>query len=201
MILTLPQPRSATSFSAATTGASAPSTTTTGRWATYPGGVVDGGEIVLLAVKPSLWRPVFDSSAWILFSVFAAATALIMRLTLPGLSPILTAEVLLLIGAARLGAALVFWIPTWHLLTNRRILNLRGVRTPHVSSCPLLEVRNTYIHRSFPEHHLSLGTILFVTDRAGDPHLFWRSIADPDAVHDRIRRAIENAIDQQHPVA
>jgi len=92
--------------------------------------------------------------------------------------------------------AIIRWVPRWHVLTNRRIIDVRGVRSPRVAWCPLLEIRNTYLHSTLAEKIASLGTITFVTTHEEQPSRQWRSIAKPDEVHDKIRRAIGGAIDQ-----
>jgi len=166
------------------------------RWTMLPGGVIDGGEIVVLAIKPSLWRPVFDSAAGLVISVLLAVVVTTLGVPLPGLSAATTAQLVLLIGFTGLGLAIVRWTTTWHVLTNRRIIDIHGVRTPRIAACLLVHVRNTYLHTSVAEKVTRLGTVTFVTDEADRlPHL-WRSIAHPDEVHAKIRRAIENAIDQ-----
>jgi len=166
------------------------------RWTTLPGGLIDGGEIVVLAIKPSLWRPVFDSAVWLATSAMFAATLTLIGLPLPGLSPATTAQLVLLIGFTGLGLALVRWTTTWHVLTNRRIIDIHGIRTPRIAACLLVNVRNTYLRASIPERVTRIGTITFVTDEVDRlPHL-WRSIPHPEEVHAKIRRAIENAIDQ-----
>jgi len=166
------------------------------RWTMLPGGLIDGGEIVVLAIKPSLWRPVFDSAAGLVISVLLAVVLTTLGVPLPGLSATTTAQLVLLIGFTGLGLAIVRWTTTWHVLTNRRIIDIHGVRTPRIAACLLVHVRNTYLHTSVAEKVTRLGTVTFVTDEADRlPHL-WRSIAHPDEVHAKIRRAIENAIDQ-----
>jgi hypothetical protein len=166
------------------------------RWTMLPGGLIDGGEIVVLAIKPSLWRPVFDSAAGLVISVLLAVVLTMLGVPLPGLSATTTAQLVLLIGFTGLGLAIVRWTTTWHVLTNRRIIDIHGVRTPRIAACLLVHVRNTYLHASVAEKVARLGTVTFVTDEADRlPHL-WRSIAHPDEVHAKIRRAIENAIDQ-----
>jgi hypothetical protein len=102
----------------------------------------------------------------------------------------------LLIALARVGLAVVRWVPTWYVLTNRRVLDVRGVRSPRISACLLVDVRNTYLRSSSAEKLTRLGTITFITDREDTASHIWRSIAKPDVVHAKIRRAIENAIDQ-----
>ncbi len=187
---------SQTEFATAMSEAPSQASGVAARWATLPGGLIDGGEIVVFAIKPSLWRPVFDSAGWLATCAVFAVTSTMIGLRLPGLSPSTTAQLVLLIGCTGLGLAVVRWTTTWHVLTNRRIIDIHGVRTPRIASCLLIHVRNTYLHSSMHEKAIRVGTITFVTDEADRlPHV-WRSIAHPDEVHAKIRRAIENAIDQ-----
>lgn len=165
-------------------------------WAEVPGGVVDGGEIVILAIKPSMWRPVLESASWLVTSVLLSTVLIWLGKPIPGLSLTLTAQLVLLVGFARLGFAIVRWVPTWYLLTNRRIIDIQGVRNPQATSCLLTDIRNTYLRASTVERLLGLGSILFISNREGDRPRAWRSIGRADEVHARIRRAIEQAIDQ-----
>lgn len=199
MVLTAPTPRAAGLFTTATSDAQSPAAEAT-PWA-LPGGVVDGGEIILFAVKPSMWRPALDSAAWIVTSVLLATTLLVTGRAFPGLSLAMTAQCVLVIGFGRLAIAITQWIPTWYLLTNRRLIEIRGVRTPIVQSCPLVDVRNTYLNSSTFERPLGLGTITYVCNRDGNPPRLWESLADAEQVHTRIRRAIENALDHFTPEA
>lgn len=166
-------------------------------WAALPGGIVDGGEIVLLAIKPSLWRPVFESAAWLVMSVLLAGALTWLGRPLPGLSQTLTAQVILLAGVIRLGIATVRWAPMWYVLTNRRVLDVCGVRSPRIWACPVIDIRNTYLNASPSEKLTRLGTLTFVTEHPDEPPRTWSSVPQPELVHDRIRRAIEQAIDQQ----
>jgi hypothetical protein len=83
------------------------------------------------------------------------------------------------------------------VLTNRRVLDIHGIRSPRISSCLLVEIRNTYVNRSSAERLTKLGSITFATGHPNDPPRIWQSIAEPDLVHERIRREIEKTIDQQ----
>ncbi len=187
---------SPTAFAATMSDAPSHASDVAARWTTLPGGLIDGGEIVVLAIKPSLWRPVFDSAAWLAASAVLAVVLTTLGIPLPGLSVTTTAQLVLLLGFSSLGLAVVRWTTTWHVLTNRRIIDIHGVRTPRIAACLLVHVRNTYVHTSLAEKMTRLGTITFATDEADRlPHL-WLSIANPDEVHAKIRRAIENAIDQ-----
>ena len=165
-------------------------------WAALPGGVIDGGEIVILAIKPSMWRPLFDSAPWLVACWGLAAVLTWLSHPIPGLSILLTAQILLLIGLARLGVAVVRWVPTWYVLTNRRILDIQGVRSPRIWSCLLTETRHTSVTETPGERLAGLGTISFVADSSNDRPHQWHAIAKPHEVHAKVRRAIENAIDQ-----
>lgn len=183
-------------FAAAMSEAPAGVSAVTSRWTSVPGGVVDGGEIVLLATKPSPWHPVLESSAWLVTCALLATSLLMLGKTIPGLSTPASAQVILMVGIVRLGLAVIHWITTWHLLTNRRIIDVHGVRSPVIRSCLLIHVRNTYLRTSTVEKWLGLGTVLFVTDEPEHrPHL-WPSVPYAEEVHAKIRRAIENALDQ-----
>ncbi len=184
-----------TTFS--TTTESAAAKTIAAVFSGFPGSVIDGGEIVLLAIKPSLWRPVFTSAPWLIASVLLAIVVARVGRPIPGLSLSATVQVVLFVGLIRLAWAAAHWLPRWHVLTNRRVLDIRGVRAPVVTAIPLIRIRNTYLRRNLPEQLVGVGTILFVTGVSESESIshFWRTIPAPDDVHGRIRRAIENAID------
>lgn len=165
-------------------------------WAAIPGGVIDGGEIVILAIKPSMWRPLFDSAAWMVGSWIVAALLTYLGKPITGLSMTTTVQIVLMGGTVGLGLAILRWIPTWYVLTNRRIIHIHGIRTPRIDSCELLEIRNTFVQAGIEEKLTNLGSITFVMDKATSRPRTWRSIQRPLETHARVRRAIENAIDQ-----
>ncbi len=167
-------------------------------WSAIPGGVVNGGEIVLLAIKPSMWRPLFDSALWLVACCALAIVFTSLGRPSAGLSATTTAQIILLVGFTRLAYAVMRWVPCWYLLTNRRIIEIQGVRRPLVLDCGLLDIRNTAIHMSPAEKLTRLGTIIFIIDHGSQAPKMWRSIAQPLEVHAKIRRAIENVIDQQN---
>lgn len=165
-------------------------------WLSIPANLIDGNEIVLLSVKPSMWRPLFDALPWVAAGAALAAAALSFDRAVPGLSVRVTAQALASIGFIRLGVAVIRWVPRWYMLTNRRLIHLDGVRTLRVTSCSLLDLRNTMVDASVAERIVGLGTIHFLACEP-TPHAVppWTSVPEPDAVHSRIRRAVENAID------
>lgn len=164
-------------------------------WAAVPGGVIHGGEIVLLAIKPSMWRPLFESGAWFAYSAAFVAFLLVIGRPLPGLSLAMTLQLALFLGFGRLGVAIACWIPQWYILTNRRVIDIEGIRTPRIRSCPLLDIRNTLTACSTVERLAGLGTITIVPQDDMEPPRLWRCVAEHQEIHTRIRGAIEDAID------
>ena len=158
-----------------------------------PSGVLDGGEIVLLAVKPALWRIAFETGWWVFVTCLLAAVLTWTQHPIPGLSLAATAQVLILVGLARVAAAVVRWIPTWHLLTNRRVLTIQGVRRPEVTSCLLVDLRHAEVTRSLGETLTRLGSVVLALRETPAEPMQWQSIANPDAVLARIRDAADKA--------
>ena len=154
---------------------------------------MSGGEVVILAVKPSMWRTVFDSAPWLVTSVALAIVVLMTGAPLAGVSAKLSAQLILLVGSARLAVAVLRWVPSWHLLTNRRIMDIRGVRTPRVSSLFLTDILETDTSATLPERIVSTGSVAFIPELADQAPRVWRSIPDHLDVHDRVRRAIREA--------
>lgn len=165
-------------------------------WPVLPGGVVDGGEIVLLTAKPSLFRPFVESAGWLGLSILASLFVIRLGYGLPGWSVAATIQLLLVIGFGRLAWALVRWLTKWYVLTNRRIMDIEGVREPRIWSCSLLEVRNTYLNHTILERASSTGTITILTADERIPPRYWLSVPKSEEIHQDIRRAIEQAIDR-----
>ncbi len=158
-----------------------------------PLGVLDGGEIVLLAIKPSVWRTLFDAGPWLLVTCLLAGVLAWKRLPMLGLSPTATAQMLLMIGVARFAVAVVRWIPTWYVLTNRRVLRIHGVRTPAVTATLLTDLRQAHMTVSAPERFAGIGTLTLISRREDqEPHR-WESIHSPQVVLDKIRDAANKA--------
>jgi hypothetical protein len=162
----------------------------------FPQELLDGGEIVLFAIKPSLWFVVFDSARWLVIGVLMVLVSTTSSLP-AGLSRQTLAQLACLLIVARLGAALLRWVSRVYVLTNRRIMRVRGVFKADIVSCPLVKIRNTRVTVGPHERVTGLGTILFVPEDTPAADLHWYQINRCEDVHARVRRAIERAIDSQ----
>lgn len=159
-----------------------------------PENLLDGGEIVLLAIKPSVWSVGFTSMAWICTAVVVAAMDIGSGLSRGWLAGVPVAELALTVAAARAGWAMLQWVSQVYVLTNRRIMRIRGVLSAQVFGCPLVKIINTGVTCAPHEAALRLGSLWFnIENNAGDPT--WYHLSRPEEVHAKVRQAIRRALD------
>ncbi|MBP7935918.1 MAG: PH domain-containing protein [Phycisphaerae bacterium] len=158
-----------------------------------PANLLSGDEIVILAMKPSLWFVLFVSARWIL----AMAVLLVLVGNWGHRFPLLDRPVVLqgavAVAAARLGFALLQWVSRLYVLTNRRILRLMGILNIDLFECQLTRIQNTYLTMSWYERLVRLGSISFATAGTGGVEASWWYVNHPLEVHERIRAAIHRA--------
>ena len=159
-----------------------------------PAHLLDGGEIVIFALKPSLCFVPLTSARWIILSIVLFATANISWVT-PHV-----AGYLRLIGylgcAGRLGWAVLQWVSRLYVLTNRRVMRLRGVFNVELFQCELTRVQSVVLSASLPERLARTGTILIQTAGALGSvggTAAWRIVARPLEVHQKLSDAIRRA--------
>jgi hypothetical protein len=159
--------------------------------------LLDGGEIVLLAIKPSAWFVLFDSARWLMLAAALLIAGQVPGLPLGGLSGPAIAQLAAALAVGRLGIAVLRWAARHYVLTNRRVMRLSGVYRPDILACPLVSIRNTRVQRRLHERLFRLGTIQFFFECPPAGDCDWHEIARADKVHEQVRRAIERALDSQ----
>jgi uncharacterized membrane protein YdbT with pleckstrin-like domain len=153
-----------------------------------PAHLLDGGEIVELKIKPSMWFIVFTSFRTLL------ATGLIIafsaHLTSFGLSQPLLVKAAFGLATARLVVGALQWVSRLYVLTNRRVMCVRGIFNVDIFECQLTRIQNTFLSLTLYERLLSLGTIGFATAGTGGVEAAWENVNHPLEVHERVRAAI-----------
>ena len=165
-----------------------------------PAHLLGGGEIVVLTIKPSLWYILFASARWLLFT----GLILLLALKLPSwcesyalpLSKAALVKMALAVATARLAAAVLQWACRLYVLTDHRIMRIRGVFNIDMFECPLVKVQNTFMTLSIYERIVRLGSIHFATAGTGRVEATWHNIARPLEVHEQVRQAIGKAQQQ-----
>ena len=159
--------------------------------------LLDGDEIVIFTVKPSLWFILFRSFRWLLFG----GAMIGLAPWLERASSLLEARVIVQIGivvaGGRVGFAVLQWVSRLYVLTNRRIMRLRGILNVDLFECRLTKIQNTHLRFAWYERITGLGSIFFATAGTGGVEASWINIDHPLELHERIRSAIHRA--QQPP--
>ena len=68
-----------------------------------------------------------------------------------------------LLMIARLSWAVLEWVSRLYVLTNRRVMRIRGVFNVEMFECPLDRIQNTEVQLSITERLVRVGTVMIET--------------------------------------
>lgn len=119
-----------------------------------PADLLDNDEIVIFAVKPSLWMIVFLSFRWLAAMGVVIVMAVECRQQLAWVNPKTVVHVAAALGAVRVGLAMLQWASKLYVLTNRRILRLSDLVAEH-SSLSIAGSNNCFSQPPIPRAHRS----------------------------------------------
>jgi len=152
------------------------------------------GEIVILAVKPSGWFvPLTSLPALAVLALLAVSGHYLGRMIPMGLGPQAIEVLCGMLAAGRFVVACCQWAGTLYVLTNRRVLRIRGALKVSITGCVLTEIRHTAsLTTGLVERLAGVGTLFFQTDEGNLAGGEWQHISRPGEV----RQAIDDAIRQ-----
>lgn len=159
-----------------------------------PSDLLSDNEHILFAVKPSLWTIAFLS-----FRTVVIASALILLILVLGPAAHLGRLTTYIVEAcavavlARVGFAFLQWLSRSYVLTDRRVIRIRGVFTIDIFQCALVKIQNTFLVLTLPQRLLGLGNIEFTTAGTGQVEAVWRHTRHPLKVHHQLILAINKA--------
>lgn len=156
--------------------------------------LLQDGEVVILAIKPSPWFLLLVSrAALVLAGVLAGGAALAREAW--GMSLPLNGILLLAAGIAlgRVFLACLQWLGRLYILTNRRVLLLRGIARSDVRHERLRDVRRAIQTAGFAERPLGLGTLAFETTEGRVSPVVWLHLASVRDVREEVERALRQA--------
>lgn len=150
--------------------------------------LLDDGEAIILAVKPSGWFVVLTS--WpVLLSCAAVATA--AGLWLDTFGGNLVGMAALAVALAKMLVACFQWVGRLYVLTNRRVIGIRGVLKANVVSYPLKNIRRTALSATLPERMVAVSSLYFdISDADDGTEMIWVDLAKPSEVRDLVEQAI-----------
>lgn len=152
--------------------------------ALLPAELLQPGEIIVLLLKPSLWFVVLGSLRSL--AIIGVAAWLAASLIGRGVLHVSANDVTLAaVGLAvlRLFWQFLEWLSRFYVLTDRRVVRVRGVVRVSVFEAPLQKVQHTTAYYSLRERLFGLGTIGFATAGTGLVEAWWHMIARPLEVH------------------
>lgn len=157
-----------------------------------PERVLDEGEIVILAMKPSAWFVLIISWPVIVVAGLVVAAGLIAGrvMNLPG-------ETIAMLAFAascfRIVIASLQWMSRLYVLTNLRLMRITGMMKPEVFACPLRKIRDVQLQAVLGERMLGIGSLFFSIDNEQTPESSWTNISHPEDVLKTVKQAISDA--------
>ena len=156
-----------------------------------PAELLQPGEIIILLIKPSLWYVVLGS----LGSLAAIGVVYVVArwLDAVGFAALSRRDLLLLaIGAAavRLFWQFLEWLSRVYVLTDRRVIRVKGVLRISVFEAPLRKIQHTLVQFTVRERLFGLGTIGFTTAGTGAVEAAWEMVPHPLDVHRTVVEAL-----------
>ncbi len=162
--------------------------------ALVPEEVLDDGEIVLLALRPSGWAAVIESRLVVVPALLAAgvvATLLQTSVLHWSANARLALMACLLAAVFRLASAAFQWGGYLYVLTNRRAIRLRGTVRRELQHVRLVDVAQAEL-TEFPAQRLfSVGSIEFRRSPQDLPDLGWAHLASAPEVLEMVREALD----------
>ena len=159
-----------------------------------PAKLLDGGELVLLAIRPSGWYVLLVSApALVMAGILGAGTWLGGRgvgLAIPYQSVV---TFCVAVACVRILIACFQWMGRLYVLTNRRALWISGVMRVEVLQCSLARIRGTRLSATAGEKAVGIGTLLFELRDDQDGPGAWANIAHPKEVQEMVGQAIRRA--------
>ena len=158
-----------------------------------PADLLSGGEIIILAIKPSGWFVLLASLPWLVPAGIVVALAYVADIYRSG-TPVETIGFICAVGVlGRVTAACWQWMGRTYVLTDRRIVTVRGLIHVRVTAAALCDVRRAVLAAGVAERLVGVASIYCITDSQTTSAVAWNTIAKPDEVHEIVTKTIERA--------
>jgi len=162
--------------------------------AMVPQQILQEDEEVILLTKPSLFFIFFDSVLFVAGALMLGSVGARLAVGSEHLTPRGVATVTGLVCAGRLVWSLMVWSSHRYMLTNLRVVTIKGVINVRMFQAQLRKIQKTELYRPILQRLVGTGTIGFATAAAaGDVESTWVMIARPGWVHARVVEAIHKA--------
>ena len=153
------------------------------------------GEVIILTVRPSGWLILLMS--WPLLvgvAVIAAVSLAASRYCAYDVDNNMVVLICLAVGALRVTIACCQWQGRMYILTDRRVMRIRGVFNEDCYQCPLKKIRQVHLSSTLPERIVTVASLIF--DRVDEkpvPDADWICLANPEEIQQAVEKAIKHA--------
>ncbi len=156
--------------------------------AMLPAELLQPGEVIILLLKPSAWFIVLVPLRFIAVTLLCAALAVLLQRKGYDLGADRYDLALIALGVigVRLFWQVLDWLGRVYVLTDQRIIRIRGVLNVQVFECPLQKVQQTDLILPLMQRFFWLGTIGFATAGTAVHEAYWFMIARPLEVHAKV---------------
>jgi len=162
--------------------------------ALVPEQLLQPGEIIILLLKPSPWYILLASlrSLTIILLLYLLAWSLREELLeWVGLRPGDLIVLALAAAGVRLFWQFLEWLSRVYILTDRRVVRIKGVIRVYVFEAPLKQIQHTTLYFSLRERFFALGTLGFTTAGTGMVEAYWIMVAKPLEVHQKVTQTLQ----------
>ena len=153
------------------------------------------GEIIIFAIKPSRWFVLLVTWPTLWGAVVAGVVAVWAgQPLLGGTTPRTVWSFCAAVVGVRLVLGAVQWAGRWYILTNYRLVQVRGLHRPEVVDHELRRMEKTFVQLGAAGRLLpSVGTLLFDTVDGENRPPPWLYIARPGEIERIVDEAIRHA--------
>jgi len=156
--------------------------------AMLPAQLLQPGEVIILLLKPSPWFILLVPLRFL--GVIILCAALIVQMQKRGYNIGLDNHDLVVATLAVVGIRLFWqmleWLSHVYVLTDQRVIRVKGVLNVQVFECPLQKIQQTDLILPLLQRFFWLGTIGFATAGTAAHEAFWLMVAKPLDVHAKI---------------
>lgn len=151
------------------------------------------GEIVIILLKPSMWLIILSSLRELTIVTIFYAIAFWLEYQYDALH-VNTKEINTAAGFIY-GAILLYrfidWVARLYVMTDRRIIRVKGIFKVDVYTARLSKIQNLKLFFTVRERVCGIGTIGFSTAGEDGIEAYWLMIAKPLKIYEKIERAID----------
>ncbi|MCX5659861.1 MAG: PH domain-containing protein [Planctomycetota bacterium] len=161
--------------------------------AMLPAELIQPDEAIILVIKPSPWMILLDALRAVTTIAITLAACLAIRDASPSILTVGRSDLILAAvgtGGIRLFWQFLDWMGRVYVLTDRRVIRVKGVFRIVVFEAPLKRIQHTTLTFSLRERLFGLGTIHFATAGTAGIDAEWRMIAEPLETHQTLLKAM-----------